>query len=354
MPEMTTRQRIALMYQHAQPDRVPLFEQPWGPTVARWRKEGMGDRDYIDYFGLDRIVMMGVDNSPRYPTRTVKETDEYRIFTTSWGVTSRNWKHRESVPEMIDATVKCPDDWPAAKGRMTVSDDRIPWKFLETDWPRLRDQGAWIYAQGRFGFGATQSAFVGTERTLIALIDSPEWIADIWQTQLDLHLALLDRIWQAGYHFDGFRWSDDMGYKLTQFFSMDIYRELLEPIHRQAIEWAHAKGIPALLHSCGDVRPFVPRLVELGLDGLHPLEVKAGMDPLAVKRDHGDRLLLPGGFNALLWPDVDRMEAAVREWLPILMHSGGYVFGTDHSTPSNATLQAFRRIVEVVKEVGAY
>ena len=35
------------------------------------------------------------------------------------------------------------------------------------------------------------------------------------------------------------------------------------------------------------------------------LEVKAGMDPVQIKRDYGDDLLLHGGINAVLWDDVE-------------------------------------------------
>jgi uroporphyrinogen decarboxylase len=92
----------------------------------------------------------------------------------------------------------------------------------------------------------------------------------------------------------------------------------------------------------------------MGLDGLNPLEVKAGVDPLAVKQEFGDRLLLYGGINAVLWDNVEEMEAAVREDLPVLMQNGGYIFSTDHTTPNNVSLAAFKRIVEVAKEVGRY
>lgn len=57
------------------------------------------------------------------------------------------------------------------------------------------------------------------------------------------------------------------------------------------------KGIRTYLHSCGDVAPLIPELVEMGLDALNPLEVKAGVDPLAVKKRFGDRLVLHGGFS---------------------------------------------------------
>ncbi|NIM71367.1 MAG: hypothetical protein GTO48_13200, partial [Xanthomonadales bacterium] len=93
-------------------------------------------------------------------------------------------------------------------------------------------------------------------------------------------------------------WPDDMGYKGHQFFGLPMYRDLLKPAHRRAIEWAHERGIYAHLHSCGDVRPFVPELIGMGLDALNPLEVKAGMDPIALKEQYGDRLVLHGGINA--------------------------------------------------------
>ncbi len=353
MSEMTSHERISRMYDHREADRVPLFETPWGATVERWKREGLGDAKYFDYFGLDRLLRVRVDNSPRFPEAVLEDTDDHTVFTNAWGATIEYRRHDSSVAA-LDATVKTPDDWLKAKERMEPSDDRIPWDYLKDRWPRWRKQGAWVAAIGWWGFDVTHAFFIGTERHLLALAENPEWCVDMWRTQQDLSLTLLDRMWDAGYHFDELMCYDDMGYKENQFFSLKMYRELLKPIHRRAIEWAHAKGIRAYLHSCGDIRPFIPELVELGLDALNPLEVKAGIDPLAVKREFGDKLLLHGGFNAVLWDDVDKMEAAVRANLPVLMENGGYMFATDHSTPSNVSLQAFERIIGVVKDVGRY
>ncbi len=353
MSEMTTHERISRMYEHREADRVPLFETAWGPTVERWRREGLGEGNYFDYFGLDRVRRVQVDNSPCFPSSVLEDTDDHTVFTNGWGATMRYLKHDGSLAA-FDAVVKTPDDWLKAKERMTPSDDRVPWDYLRERWPRWREKGAWIVGVGWFGFDVTHAFFIGTERHLMALAENPEWCVDMWRTQQDLCLTLLDRVWDAGYHFDELHWPDDMGYTLSQFFSLKTYRQYLKPIHQRAIEWAHAKGIPAYLHSCGDIRPFIPDLVEMGLDALNPLEVKAGVDPLALKREFGDKLLLHGGFNAVLWGEVEAMEAAVRENLPVLMENGGYIFATDHSTPSNVSLEAFKRIVGVVKEVGRY
>ena len=355
MGEVTTRERLQRLLEHGEPDRVAIWEAPWPSTIARWREEGMGDADYIDFFDLDRIILIyGIDNSPRFPAETIEETDEYRIYKTSWGATQKSLKRSASVPAVLDVSIRTRDDWFSLKDRMQYDDDRVPWGRLKSNWATWREQGAWIMPSGFFGFDVTHSFMVGTAECLIALIEDPEWITDMWDTQQDLHLRIFDRMWEAGYEFDGLRWPDDMGYKLSQFFSLDMYRDLLKPIHQRAIDWAHAKGIPAYLHSCGDVRPFIPDLVDMGLDMLNPLEVKAGVDPVAVKEEFGDRLMLHGGFNALDWDDIGKMEANVRENLPRLMKAGGYIFATDHTTPSNVSLEDFRHIVNVVKDVGSY
>ena len=39
--------------------------------------------DWRDYFAVDKVTGISVDMTPCYPTRTIEETDEYRIYTTA-------------------------------------------------------------------------------------------------------------------------------------------------------------------------------------------------------------------------------------------------------------------------------
>jgi len=84
------------------------------------------DVSFVDYFDLDKIAHIGVDNSPRYPTHILEETDAYVINTTSWGATLKNWKHIASTPEFLDFTIKDPDSWRKAKARMVPLDRGRP------------------------------------------------------------------------------------------------------------------------------------------------------------------------------------------------------------------------------------
>ena len=78
------------------------------------------------------------------------------------------------------------------------------------------------------------------------------------------------------------------------------------------------------------------------------------MDPLAIKKQYGDRLVLHGGINAVLWDDMAAIEAEMRRVLPELKKGGGYIFSSDHSVPSSVSLAGFWHIVELAKQLGRY
>ena len=355
MKEMTTHERYARMFAHQEADRIPIVDEPWEGTLARWRQEGMpAGVDWRDFFGVDKVETVMLDISPRYEIRTLEETETHTIATTPWGVTLKQFKKLDSTPEFLDYTIVDPGSWEKAKARMTVDRDRIDWKQVDRDFRLWKSDHRWIQAGFWFGFDVTHSWTVGTETVLIAMMEEPEWMMDMFGHYLDMCIAHYDMLWDAGYRFDSIFWWDDMGFKNTTFFSADTYRRLIKPFHRKAAEWAHAKGIKAHLHSCGYVRPLVDDILDAGIDALNPLEHKAGMDALEIKAAYGERLVLHGGVDAVLWDDRDRILAEIEALVPTLMKNGGYIFSSDHSIPNSVSLENFRAIVGRVKEIGRY
>ena len=133
-----------------------------------------------------------------------------------------------------------------------------------------------------------------------------------------------------------------------------MYRQMVKPFHARAAKWAHDKGIYARLHSCGDIMTLVPDIIDAGLDALNPLEVKAGVDSLKLKKKFGDKIVLHGGINAVHWKDADRIIAEINEKVPVLKENGGYIFSSDHSIPNDVSLENMKLIVEAAKKAGAY
>jgi len=353
---MNSYERIKRMYEHREADRVPIIDSPWQGTLRRWRAEGMpANVDWEDYFGADKVGVFQLDNSPRFEHKILEENDRWYIETTAWGVTLKQFKQEDSTPEFLDYKVIDEESWAEAKKRMFQFDDeRIDWKGLKENFARWRAEGRWIRGVFWFGFDVTHSWMMGTENLLIAMMEEPELVEDMFDTYLSRSIALYDRLWDAGYRFDEMFWYDDMGYKGTTFFSPDMYRRMLKPYHTRAVQWAHDHGIVAQLHSCGDVRTLVPDILETGVDALNPLEVKAGMDPVALKQQYGGRLLLRGGINAVNWSSTEAILAEINRKVPVLKENGGFIFSSDHSIPNSVSLENMKRIMEEIKRVGRY
>ena len=83
MPEMTTRERFARIFDHKEADRVPIIDDPWKATIERWHREGLpADVTFEDYFDLDHVDRIFLDNSPQYPKQVLEDTDTYQITTS--------------------------------------------------------------------------------------------------------------------------------------------------------------------------------------------------------------------------------------------------------------------------------
>ena len=94
--------------------------------------------------------------------------------------------------------------------------------------------------------------------------------------------------------------------------------------------------------------------METGVDALNPLEVKAGMDPIALKKQYGDHLVLRGGINAVNWSSTEAILAEINQKVPVLKENGGFIFSSDHSIPNSVSLENMRLIMEEIKRVGRY
>ncbi len=353
--ELTTRERMTKVYNHEEPDRLPRHDSPWPATTRRWHGEGLPEGvTPAEFFEWDTFRTIATDNSPRFPAKTVEETDEYTIFTTNWGSTMKNFRTHSSVPEFLDFRIVDRESWAEAKERMTPSEDRVDWKHLEENWPIWEAEGAWINGHGWFGYDVFASWVSGTERILMALVDDPEWVRDMIDTALDMNLAMLSMVWDRGYHFHAVHWCDDMGYRNGPFFSLETYRSVEKPAQKRLIDWCHDRGIVANLHSCGNIEPLVPELVEIGLDGLNPLEQKAGMDVFELKEKYGDKLTLEGGIDVRNMTDGKKIEEEIREKFAVLKPGGGYIYFSDHSIPSDVSFADYCRVLELVKYYGKY
>ncbi|MBM3236498.1 hypothetical protein FJZ31_09385 [Candidatus Poribacteria bacterium] len=352
---MTSRERVCLALQHKEADRVAIHDSPWGTTVAQWHKEGLPQgQSPTSYFGYE-FRGFGGNNSLQLPTKVIEETDEYVIATTQDGATQRNWKGRTTTPELIDFSITTKAIWEEHKPRMAMNESRVDW---ENQLKANREAcEAGYFCTMNFGPGFTKICnMVEPERTLMAMIDDPAWVKDMFMTDAQLCVDIAEEMMGRGCEFHAGWIFDDLGFKHKGFFSPAMYCELLMPAHKLICDCFKSRGIPMLLHSCGYVTEFFPLFIEAGFDCIQPLEVKAGNDMLELKKQYGDVLSFMGGIDVRMMasPDPDDIVREISTKLPDVKRGGGYIYHSDHSVPDNVSFQQYCRVMELVEEYGKF
>jgi len=113
-----------------------------------------------------------------------------------------------------------------------------------------------------------------------------------------------------------------------------------------------------IMHSCGFIEPLLADMVDAGIDHIcqQVMEVKAGMDPVLIKQNFGDRLSLFGGIDArnLVANDRAAIQAKLQAKIPPLMAGFGYILHSDHSIPTTTDYETYRYFVDEGLRLGTY
>ena len=129
--------------------------------------------------------------------------------------------------------------------------------------------------------------------------------------------------------------ADDYCSQRAPLFSPPDFREFVMPYLTAIAQKVHEHGKVFLLHCCGAVRPFLPMIIEAGVDMLEPIQIRSqGMEPLALKRDFGKDLCFYGGLDlqeVLCRASRAQVREEAKRLIDILGRDGGYVFGPGHT-----------------------
>ena len=356
---MTPHARF-LAHMHFQPvDRIPLWEWgPWPSALRRWQREALGEGNSPpQYAECENKVLPGVDlwMLPRYEEMVLDEDPEYIVKRTDRGEVQRVPKSPDtmSMPEHLEYPVKSRDDWEVLKKRFDPTD---PLRF-PSDWAaqcaRWRAEGPVLVFQGPrspslFGF---VRELMGPERTLYAFYDEPDLVHDMMEYNTEFVVNLLPRVLDEAPLTSIYFW-EDMCYKGGPLISPDMFREFMIPRYRRITDLARSRGIDAIfVDSDGDVSQLIPLWLEAGINGIYPMEVAAGMDVVALRRQYGHDLLMTGGIDKrVLAQDRAAIDAELEAKVP-LAFEGGYIPHIDHALPHDIPYENFCHYWERKKEL---
>ncbi len=370
--ELTSKERFTRILKHQPVDRIGLFEVYWRETAQKWASEGHFAQPAMvsDHFGLDVRRTGGEITPGDYRTinliadidfgeQVVEETETARLLKDGNGALLRWIKGTSGAPEHVGFAVRNRREWEALIRPQLLDERTYERRINFSSYREVRDKCARderFMTCGVVGPFDQMSPMCGHEYLLMGMAEDGEWVRQMADLYMTVQIRLLAILFEREGLPDGLWVWDDLGFKGRPFMSPAMYRAQLFPAHKKLFDFAHSCGLPVVLHCDGYVEALIPSLIEAGINCLQPLEVKAGMDLLKLKKRFGDQIALIGGMDELTLEtnDLQVVEAELLTKLPQVMEGSGYVLQVDHSVSPLVEYETYKFFVERGLAIGTY
>jgi uroporphyrinogen decarboxylase len=294
---MNPRQRILAAINHEKLDRFP---------TDIWAVQEVVDRLY-EFYSVDSWIRlldaMGIDGilgiSPIYIGPPLPELkDGYRV--DEWGMGYRQIAYPGGVYEEQVY-------FPLAEASSIADLEAFPWPSPDWyDYSTLSEQAIekTINTERAIGCGYTavfywHNRLRGLELSLVDALERPEFTHNLIQRLSDFFTEYHRRCFEAGRgHIDLTQVTDDFGSQTNLLISPRTFDTFYRQPMQRAIDLAHEYQVIVFHHDDGDIRRLLPRLVEMDIQVLNPIQWRCGdWDLTALKRDFGEHFCFHGGVD---------------------------------------------------------
>lgn len=367
--EQKTRRLLSAL-SHKEADRVPAGDFFWTGFLLRCKEKWGPDFDPYRFFDLDYVVI-GPNMDPHIqPFEVLQQDDQNVLVKTGYGCTVRR-RGDAPMPYYESFSVTAPEqmadfafDDPADPRRFFAGGDDMINCVGDA---LLRDIPAWdvrlnSYANDFPVLGSICEPYeylwriIGSENALLWIAAAPHLLADFVRRIGEFMLALAEaEIVAARGRLCGMYIWGDVAYRRGMLFSPARWREIFKPHVKALIDLCHSHGLVAVYHSCGNASAIFDDLVEIGLDAYNPLEAKADLDVVALKRKYAGKLAFVGNFDVRVLESGDP-DSIRREVLYKLQaaRGGGWVFQSDHSVTSAVAPESYLLALNTLREFGNF
>jgi len=365
-------ERMNKTLRHEEPDRVPISDFFWGSFISRWRKELNlpADASPYNYYDLDWIVTTPNMDPLVRPFETIRENEKEVVVKTGFLATLRK-RFDFPMPEFISFDIDTIEKLQA----LEFDDPADPRRFFSAGDNQIagvgdgfqRNTPAWIETVRKLHPDfPVYGSIIECSECLIRLIGQEnalfwmgmysdelgEQINRIGQFYLD---SMKAQIRAVNGLLDGMVIWGDVAFRQTMLFDPEYWRQYFKPWVKAMIDECHQNNLPVIYHGCGNVELILEDFIEMKLDAYNPLEVKAGLDAVKLKKQFANKLAYCGNNNIQVWETGDK-ELIKSDVLSKLnaAKGGGFIFQSDHSVSSDVSGPTYDYIVKLVREYGKY
>lgn len=168
------------------------------------------------------------------------------------------------------------------KSSVTTSLDDYPWPDplridYSTGLSQLKNVGEFYRAGGLWNtFYHDVAGIFGLENYFMLMHLEPELIKDTTRRVAEFYLKTNELYFkEAGDRLDAYFFGNDFGTQLDLMFSPESFDEFLLPWLKLFSDQAHSYKLDVIFHSCGSIYRIIDKIIDAGIDCLHPLQARA-------------------------------------------------------------------------------
>ena len=376
LSNLTSRERVMLTLDHQEPDRVPLnmiltvdiyhrlrdhlgLQPKQDKSTNVWTSVSM-DIDLIEAMGID-FCFIGL-NSPSNKDLSLSSDglifDEWHIGRKKVAREDGSFYYEMVEHPLSNASLAdienfpWPDPYDPARSQelrkhaMKLrhdTDKALIGKFANSIW----EQSWWL---------------VGLSEWMLLMMTNPECAHAILNKVCETAIGFMDvGLNEIGDLIDIVRLSgEDLGTQQGPMISIDLYNQYVQPCFQNFWKLTKKKYLEKnpngklMIHSCGNIRPFIPSWIEMGLDILDPIQPRVvGMEPVSLKEEFGKDLVFHGGIDLqhiLPFGSPDDVKREVWKYIKALSHAGGYIVAPAHNVQSDVPSENLVALRDAVNE----
>ncbi len=339
------------------PDRICQFEWGyWPETIDRWKQEGMRGENPWDGLDITFYHRVPIHNRiyPPFEEKVLSESATRRVVQDEWGIIKEVSRDATALPKFLKHPVASLRDFEQLKERLDPFDTRrFPDNWAEEVRALRQRNSVLVMGRTEISFFGWHRDLMGAVNLLMAYYQEPELVHAISRHHLFFLKELYARVLRDVTFDFIFLW-EDMSYRNGPLISPELIREFLLPYQRELIGFFREFGdYKFLLDSDGDVTSLIPLFREVGVDGMLPFEVAAGMDIRAIREQYPDLIIAGGIDKREIAKGRDAIDRELEGKMPWMFARGGYLPSMDHHVPPEVAYEDFRYYVTRVQELYA-
>lgn len=349
---MTSRERVLNAYYKNGYDRIPVKHEGT-PEINKLLMEHFGLKNIeqlLRVIGDDFRYVEAIYRGPELKTYPDGSFEGY------WGerynyVQFANGRYMESVYQPFAGVSELEkldrSHFPSA--------DWFDYSNIKEQCIKLNGEYAVCYGgAGDMDFINSISRARGMEEVLMDMVDDNEVFLEILEHRFNFYYTMHQNALEAAEGLIDFTHiGEDLGNQLGPMISMELFERHFAHKYKKYFDMVHSYGAKVMMHMCGTVDAFLPRLIELGLDiqdVVQPTVPK--MDIAYLKEKFGHRLVFQGSMDVqkeIAFGTPEEVKREVRRRLD-LFPAGGLFLGPSHAIQPGSPIN---NILAMYKEAGS-